>query len=157
MLIAKADIALSVLLTSISSILSFDTVPLLFWIFGLLMPELSGTVELPIFETLIRLFILVVLPVGLGMIWLYFKPAYVVPRIHKLQKYTQLAFYAVLILLMIESSIRNLAVAFLIATTVLNRIDIAVLPSVYFLAVLVVSLGFAQFWRRRKGSRTAVT
>ena len=48
----------------------------------------------------------------------------------------------------IEGSIRNLAVAFLIAATVLNRVDIAVLPSVYFIAVLVVGFGFARIWRK---------
>ena len=49
----------------------------------------------------------------------------------------------------IEGSIRNLAVAFLVATNVLDRFDIAVLPSVYFVAVLIVGLVFARFWRRR--------
>ncbi len=49
----------------------------------------------------------------------------------------------------IEGSIRNLAVAFLIAANVLGRVDVAVLPSVYFGAVLIVGFGFAHFWRRR--------
>jgi len=49
----------------------------------------------------------------------------------------------------IEGSIRNLAVAFLIASSVLGRLDIAVLPSVYFMAVLIVGLTFARFWRVR--------
>ena len=49
----------------------------------------------------------------------------------------------------IESSIRNLAVAFLIATSVLGRLDVAVLPGVYFIAVLVVGMLFARFWRTR--------
>jgi len=57
----------------------------------------------------------------------------------------------------IEGSVRNLGVAFLIAATVLERLDIAVLPAVYFGAVLVVGLGFARLWRasdrkRRGGS-----
>jgi predicted Na+-dependent transporter len=46
----------------------------------------------------------------------------------------------------LEGSIRNLAVALLIAVSVLERPDIAVLPTVYFLAVLVVAIGFAKTW-----------
>ena len=76
-LIAKADIALSVLLTSISSIFSFITVPLFFWAFGQVMPELSGTVEIPVVDTLVRLFLLVVFPVGVGIAWLHFKEEFV--------------------------------------------------------------------------------
>ncbi len=195
-LIARADIALSVLLTSISSILSFVTVPLFFWAFGYLAPELSGSVKLPVLDTLARLLILVVLPVGIGMIWLHYKEDFVVQHTKRLQKYTQISLYLTLILILFESwnslevgiaealpwslglcftalvsgywasrligmtptdsatiaiegSIRNLAVAFLIAATVLNRVDIAVLPSVYFIAVLFVGFGFAAFWRRR--------
>jgi BASS family bile acid:Na+ symporter len=66
-LIAKADIALSVLLTSISSIFSFVTVPLFFWAFGQFTPQLSGTVEIPVLDTFLRLFLLIVFPVGAGM------------------------------------------------------------------------------------------
>ena len=47
----------------------------------------------------------------------------------------------------LEGSIRNIAVALLIAATVLQRMDIAVLPTVYFLAVLIVALLFAKTWR----------
>jgi predicted Na+-dependent transporter len=53
----------------------------------------------------------------------------------------------------IEGSIRNLAVAFVIAANVLGRIDIAVLPSVYFMAVLIVGLTFARFWRTKMAPR----
>ena len=178
-LIAKADIALSVLLTSVSSVLSFVTVPLFFWAFGYLMPDLSGSIELPVMDTLLRLFLLVVFPVGIGMFWLHYQEDFVLRNTKKLQRYTQISLYLVLILILIENwdslgvgitealpwsiglcltalatgywvsrmlgmtptdsatiaiegSIRNLAVAFLIATTVLERVDIAVLPSVLF-------------------------
>ena len=55
----------------------------------------------------------------------------------------------------IEGSIRNLAVAFLIATGVMNRVDVAILPSVYFMAVLIIGLTFARFWRTRMAPRYA--
>ena len=195
-LIAKADLALSVLLTSVSSLLSFITVPFFFWGFGQLMPGLSGEVDLPVGRTLAQLLVLVVVPVGLGMVWRATNEEFVVPKITKIQKYVQIFLYSALVVMLIqdwdtliggvgpalpwslglcflslsagywlsravglspvdcatvaiESSIRNLAVAFLIATTVLGRIDIAILPSVYFMAVLIVGLGFARFWRTR--------
>lgn len=193
-LIARADLALSVALTAVSSILSFVTVPFFFWLFGMLVPSLSGDVELPMGQTLLSLFLMVLIPVGAGMLWRARFESYVVPRIKSLQKYVQVVFYLTLVVMLyaewgalsvgiadalpwalllciatlsagfvfsrlvglspvdaatvaLEGSIRNLAVAFLIAATVLNRMDIAILPSVYFGAVLIVGLSFARFWR----------
>ena len=48
----------------------------------------------------------------------------------------------------LEGSIRNLGVALLIAANILGRMDIAVLSTVYFMAVLIVALVFAKYWRR---------
>jgi predicted Na+-dependent transporter len=50
----------------------------------------------------------------------------------------------------IEASIRNLAVALLVAANVMHRMDVAVLPSVYMLAVLLIALAFSFAWRSRK-------
>lgn len=199
-LLARADLALSVLLTAVSSVLSFASVPLFFWLFGFVMPELSGDVQLPIGTTLATLLMMVVVPVGVGMVWRAYQADYVVPRIKRFQNIAQVALYAVIVgilveewdtlgggiestlpwaLLMcvlalaagffisrlaglspvdsatvaIEGSIRNLGVAFLIATTVLGRVDIAVMPSVYFGAVLLVGLTFSRIWRVRFAPR----
>lgn len=193
-LIARADLVLSVVLTTVSSLLSFLTVPLFVTLFGYLLPAVSGTVTIPIGQTLLQLFILVVLPVIAGMAWRQKFSDYVIPRIAKIQKWTQGLLYLVLVIVLyqraeeigpyvveampwaiglclaalicgfflakavglsetdaatvaIEGSIRNLAVAFLVATNVLGRVDIAVLPTVYFGAVLIVGFGFAHFWR----------
>ena len=195
-LLAKADLALSVLLTSVSSLMSFFTVPFFFWGFAWLMPDLSGDVELPVLQTLSQLMLLVVIPVGLGMLWRHLQPVFVVPNIARMQKGMQVLLYGVVIILVvqnwdvmtegvrlalpwslllcflslscgyglsrlvalaptqaatiaIESSIRNLAVAIVIATSVMGRLDIAVLPSVYFIAVVIIGLAFARFWRTR--------
>ena len=51
----------------------------------------------------------------------------------------------------LEGSIRNLGVAFLIAANTMERMDIAVLPTAYFLTVLVISILFAKNWRRLPG------
>jgi|GEM_PF-495822 len=47
-----------------------------------------------------------------------------------------------------EGSTRNIAVAILIAATTLERMDVAVLPTVYFISILMVSIVFAKTWRK---------
>lgn len=51
----------------------------------------------------------------------------------------------------LEGSTRNLGIAFLIAANTLGRMDIAVLPTVYFLSVLLFAIFFAKNWRRIPG------
>jgi len=196
-LIARANLPLSVVLTAISSLLSFFTVPLFFWLFSDIMPVLSGRVELPVVPTLLHLLVLILLPIGLGMAWRHRNVEFVTTHVARMQRYAQRMFYVVLVLVIvqewevvrsgivealpwsvvlcvvtlsigffsarllglgpddcatvaIESSIRNLAVALLIAANVMNRLDVAVLPTVYVLAVLLVALAFSLVWRRRQ-------
>jgi predicted Na+-dependent transporter len=47
-----------------------------------------------------------------------------------------------------ESSTRNIAVAILITANTLERMDVAVLPTVYFISILMVSILFAKTWRK---------
>ena len=197
-MMAKANLPLSVVLTAVSSILSFVSVPVLMSSFGLLVTELQGPVSLPVAQTLIQLLILILIPVIGGMLmaekltWLSDE------RIAKLQARSQLLLYIVVAMIIaenwtlmvagfwaalpwsaglcignigccfllsrfaglktedaitvaLEGSIRNVGVAFLIAANSLDRMDIAVLPTVYFLSVLVFSILFAKNWRRLPG------
>ena len=199
-LVAGANLPLSVVLTAVSSLLSFFTVPVLFWLFGVLTPLVSGKVSLPVAETLAYLFVLITLPIGIGMLCRHFWTSFVAQHTARVQKYGQRALYVVLALTLfqewdilragieealpwsivlcvatlsigfflprllgfsrddsatvaLESSIRNLAVALLIAANVMNRIDVAALPTVYMIAVLTVGLGFSVLWRRRADSQ----
>ena len=102
MLLAKADLALSVLLTAVSSVLSFATVPFFFWLFGQLMPQLSGSVQLPVIDTLISLLMMVVVPVGIGMLWRHHFEAFVVPRIKTIQNLMQGFMYSVLLIMLVQ-------------------------------------------------------
>ena len=197
-LMARANLPLSIVLTAVSSIFSFLTVPLLLGGFGLMVSALQGSIELPVAQILLQLLALVLAPVGLGM-WLSTTFNWLNPtKITQSQKWTQLALYVVVALMIIENwqvmvsgfvsalpwsiglcvtniwacfflarkfrlkqddaitvslegSVRNLGVAFLIAANTLDRIDIAVLPTVYFLTVLVVSILFAKNWRLLPG------
>jgi BASS family bile acid:Na+ symporter len=194
-LMAGVNLPLSVVLTAVSSVLSFISVPLLMGGFSLLITELDKPIELPILSTLMQLLGLIVAPVGAGMIWRAYWPGFVERRLKSLQNIGQLALYLVVTAIVVESwevvlagvgealpwslllcaanilicyqgaklvglevedritvalegSIRNVAVAFLIATSVLDRMDIAVLPTIYFVAVLLVAIVFAKTWRR---------
>ena len=192
---AKGDVALSVALTTISSLLSFVSIPLLLYAFSVLIPSISQRVEVPVASTLMQLLVLVVIPSAIGMAWRHKRPAFVERHLKALQNRSQLFIYVVIVLVVyqqwggirehvasalpwavamciagialgylcarlvklpkvtaatvaIEGSIRNLTVAFLIATTVLGRIDVAAFPMVYFAAVLFVGIGFALLWKR---------
>lgn len=194
-LIAGANLPLSVMLTFISSVLSFITVPLLMAGFGLVTETLEQPVSLPVVSTLVQLFLLVVLPVAVGMLVRVYAPVFTARHTERMQKIAQMLLYACVVGVMFENSdvmidglsealpwslvlcalnlffcfqgaklvgldledritvalegcIRNLAVAFLIAITVLERPDIAVLPTVYFIAVLMAGIVFAKSWRR---------
>ena len=201
-LMARTNLPLSIVLTAVSSVFSFASVPLLMLAFSTLVPELKGPVALPIGQILAQLALLVLAPVVIGMAlaanWRALTPA----RIAAVQRWTQLALYAVVALVIaenfavmrahfftvlpwsvglcavntvacfglsrgaglnvddaitvaLEGSVRNLGVAFLIAANTLERMDIAVLPTVYFLTVLVISIAFAKNWRRLPGFKPA--
>ena len=76
-LMAGVNLPLSVLLTTVSSLLSFLTVPLLISGFAILIADLSQPVSVPIGATLLQLLVLIVIPVGLGMLARHRFPAQV--------------------------------------------------------------------------------
>ena len=192
-LMAGADLALSVILTTISTALSFLTIPLFFWGFAQFLPEGAVGIEVPVLTTLLQLLVLIVVPTALGGWWRQAFPRSAIRYKSKFQRLMQLTVYGVvagilaeqwdlvsghllpalawsLVLcgatlgagygvaawvglptsacaaIALESSIRNLAVAFLVATSILERTDVAVLPTVYFVAVLVFGVLFARLW-----------
>lgn len=194
-LIARVNLPLSVTLTTVSSVLSFVSVPLLMGSFAFVINDLGTPIELPVTATLLQLFVLVVIPVGLGMMARSWRETWVLKHLRRLQNLGQIALYVCIFFILIESwgvvtagigealpwslalcalnitlcyqfaraaglnvedrvtvalegSIRNLGVALLIAANILGRMDIAVLPTVYFMAVLIVALVFAKFWRK---------
>ncbi|MEH6346923.1 MAG: bile acid:sodium symporter family protein [Bermanella sp.] len=74
--LAKGDIALSVTLTSVVSLLAPFIVPFMIVIFmGLVMGE-GQQIELPILKTIIQLVIITIIPIALGMIINHYKPRF---------------------------------------------------------------------------------
>ena len=70
--LARANVALSVTLTSLSSVLCFVTIPL--WIglgldlFGASIGSRTDAIELPFVRTALQLFIITILPISIGML-----------------------------------------------------------------------------------------
>jgi len=193
-LIARANLPLSIVLTAISSVLAFLTVPLLVAGFAFLLKDLDKPLDLPVAATLIHLFALILIPITVGMGLRYRWPGWIDKYLRALQNLGQLLLYIAVAFLIaenldviqryafdalpwsitlcgltmfvcyqaarfcnlsvedrvtiaLEGSIRNLAIALLIAVNVLERMDIAVLPTVYFVTVLIVAISFAKLWR----------
>ncbi len=74
--LAKGDIALSVTLTSVVSLLAPFTVPVMIVLFmGLLMGD-GQQVELPVIKTIIQLIVITILPISIGMFIHHKKPEF---------------------------------------------------------------------------------
>ncbi len=193
-MIARANLALSIVLTAVSTLFSLVTVPLLLFGFGYLVVELRGPVEIPVDSVLLQLAFLVFMPIVIGMTITARFDWFSAEQVTRMQKLAQTMLYLVVGLMIIENwgtmnsgfidalplslllcfvnisacfglsratglnpedavtvslegSTRNLAVAILVSAHSLQRMDIAVLPTIYFLSVLVVSIFFAKTWR----------
>ena len=193
-MIARANLALSIVLTAVSTLFSLVTVPLLLFGFGYLVVELRGPVEIPVDSVLFQLTFLVFMPIVIGMTITARFDWFSAEQVTRMQKLAQTMLYLVVGLMIVENwgtmksgfidalplslllcfvnisacfglsraaglnpedavtvslegSTRNLAVAILVSAHSLQRMDIAVLPTIYFLSVLVVSIFFAKTWR----------
>ena len=66
-LMARANLPLSIVLTVVSSVLAFASVPLLIAVFAFILNDLNRPVDLPVAATLVQLAVLILLPISLGM------------------------------------------------------------------------------------------
>jgi len=85
--LAKGDVALSIALTTAASVITPFTIPVLTELALNLQLGENRDIVIPLGLTMKRLFIVTLLPVTLGMLWRYLKPALankVQPIIHKL-------------------------------------------------------------------------
>jgi len=65
--LAKGDVALAVILTALSSIITVFTIPILANLALQRFLGESAVIELPVFQTMLQIFIITLLPCGLGM------------------------------------------------------------------------------------------
>lgn len=127
--LSKGDGALSVTLTAVSSVIAVLTIP---WIVGMSMTHFLGVgaeIQLPFWKTLIQLFVVTILPIGLGMIVRGANPAFA-NRMARPANVVSLVFLAVVILIAVLRE-KDLAGQFRLAG-----------PGAVSLNLLTMALGF---------------
>ncbi len=74
--LAKGDIALSVTLTSVVSLIAPFTVPLMIVLFMQLLMGSEQQIELPILKTIVQLVVITIIPVAIGMVINAYQPKF---------------------------------------------------------------------------------
>ncbi len=94
--LVRGNVALSITLTAISSLITIVTIPL---VINLGMQTFMGTdaaLQLPILKTIIQIAVITLIPVSLGMLLNYYKPK-VAAKLEKIVKWLSLSFLGLII------------------------------------------------------------
>ena len=129
-LLARGDIALSVTLTAISSVLSVVTVPLLLNAALLLLLGEGVEIHLPVGPTMVQIAWITVVPVSLGMLVRYRAPRFA-QRTDRPVRYLSFAFLALAVVLILLRERGNLTELLLTAG-----------PAAVLLNILAMALGY---------------
>jgi bile acid:Na+ symporter, BASS family len=98
--LAKGDIALSVTLTAFSSLITVFTIPVLGNLAYQHFIGQTAAIALPIGATIVQIFLITLLPIGLGMVFRQIFPE-VARRLEKVTNRLAVAFLALIILLLV--------------------------------------------------------
>jgi len=104
-LLGRGDLALSISLTSMSSLLAVLTLPLLLALalgFADASAEAGGIISIPLLPTLGQLFMIVLLPVAFGMWARAAHPAWVQRNIDRVQQVAQILLYGIVLVLAVQ-------------------------------------------------------
>jgi BASS family bile acid:Na+ symporter len=103
--LAKGDIALSVTLTSIVSLIAPFTVPLFIVMFmGMFMGQ-EEYIQLPVLKTILQLVVITIIPISIGMLINYLKPAFA----EKAEKPAKIFSVVFLFLIVVGISVKNIS------------------------------------------------
>ena len=119
---AKGDVALSVTLTSIVSVVAPFTVPLMLVMFMELLMGQEEYIQLPVLKTIIQLLVITVVPISIGMVINHFKPE-LSKKAEAPTKWFSSIFLLLIVIGIIIKNIDNMANYFLqagVASIVLN-------------------------------------
>lgn len=119
---AKGDVALSVTLTSIVSVVAPFTVPLMLVMFMDLLMGQEEYIQLPVLKTIIQLLVITVVPISIGMVINHFKPE-LSKKAEAPTKWFSSIFLLLIVIGIIIKNIDNMANYFLqagVASIVLN-------------------------------------
>jgi len=120
--LAKGDVALSVTLTSVVSLIAPFSVPFILLIFMDLLLGAGEQVNLPIVKTIIQLLVITVLPICLGMLIFRFKPSFAIAA-EKFVKIFSVAFLLLIVAGIVAKNINHMGSYFAqmgLATLLLN-------------------------------------
>lgn len=98
-MLAKGNVALSVILTAITSVVSVITIPF----FMSLLSGNLGEIELPIGKLLIQNVVLMIVPLALGMIWRDVRPKTALVLAHWIKRYALFMLLTLVIVFFIEN------------------------------------------------------
>ncbi|MEX1119068.1 MAG: bile acid:sodium symporter family protein [Terrimicrobiaceae bacterium] len=132
--LSKGDVALSVTLTAVSSVVAVFTIP---WVVGLSMTHFLGSaaaIELPFWKTLIQLMIVTLLPIALGMGIRAAKPAFA-DRMARPASVLSVVFLGLVILLAVLRE-DNLAEQFRVAGPGAVTLNVLTMVLAFYLAKL---------------------
>ncbi|MGB0862827.1 MAG: bile acid:sodium symporter family protein [Saprospiraceae bacterium] len=102
--VAKGDIALSISLTAISSLVTVFTIPLIVsFALGYFANDDGTVIELPILKTILQTMGITIIPVGIGMIIRHFKPSFAV----KMERPVRIASTVIFLVVMIGIILGN--------------------------------------------------
>jgi len=133
--LAKGDIALSVTLTSVVSLLAPFTVPLMIVLFmGLLMGD-GQQVELPVIKTIIQLVVITIVPICIGMFIHHKKPGFSA-RAEQPVKIFSVVFLLFIVILIVVKNINQMGAYFAQAGLAALVLNIACLSMGYGIARL---------------------
>lgn len=143
--IGKGDVALSVSLTAVISLLSFLTVPL---ITGFALVNFMGAdaPDLPIAKTIIGILVITIIPLALGMLVRKFKPA----TADNLEKYFASISFVVFILVVIGALVENSE------NVIPYLMQAGIISIVFNLLVMALAIILAGMMALPKEQRTAI-
>jgi BASS family bile acid:Na+ symporter len=96
--VAKGDIALSISLTAISSLVTVFTIPLIVsFSLNYFANENGAVIELPILKTILQTMGITVVPVGIGMVIRHFKPDFAIKMERPVRTASTVIFVAVMV------------------------------------------------------------
>lgn len=125
--LAKGDVALSVSLTAIVSLIAPFTVPFVLLIFMELFMGEGQVVNLPVFETILKLVVITIVPVALGMIIYRYAPSFA-QKAEKPVKVFSIVFLFIIIIMLLFKNRETMPQYFAdvgLATLILNILCMA--------------------------------
>ncbi|MBE9176556.1 bile acid:sodium symporter [Synechocystis salina LEGE 06155] len=138
----KGNVALSITLTAISSLITIITIPLVVNLAANHFMEEQFALQLPFFKTVLQIAVITIIPVGLGMVCHHFLPKLAMV-VEKNVKWLSLFFLGIIIVAILVKERANLADFFLQVGGVTVTLNLLTMALGYGIALLA-GLGLAE-------------